>query len=302
MKNKCFAQLLLVAIALSGLTACRCSCSDPIAVTEPRPGFTLEEITVRQLQQGYREGRFTVVEVVQGYLQRIEAIDRNGPKLNAVLRVNPDALTIAAELDGELKAGKNRGPLHGIPVILKDNIDRMRPDADDGRRHRAARFLRQKGQRGGRKTARRRGRHPGQGQHERVGQFPRQLFPRAAGAAWAARPAIPTCWTAIPAARARAPGVAVAANLCALAIGTETNGSIVCPANNNGIVGLKPTVGLVSRTGIIPISFTQDTAGPMGRTVEDVAICLGALAGVDESRRQDPGRAGTSFTPTTRCS
>ena len=125
-----------------------------------------------------------------------------------------------------------------------------------------------------------------------MGQFPRQPIRRAAGAAWAARRATPTCWTATPAARARARAWRSAASLCALAIGTETNGSIVCPATNNGIVGLKPTVGLVSRAGIIPISFTQDTAGPMGRTVEDVALCLGALTGVDEADAKTLAAAG----------
>jgi amidase len=281
MKSKRFTQLFLVSIALSGLSACGCSCTDPIAVTEPRPGFTLEEITLRHLQQGYREGRFTVVQVVQGYLQRIEAIDRNGPKLNAVLRVNPDALAIAAELDRELKAGRNRGPLHGIPVILKDNIDSADPMPTTA----GATALRDSFAKKDSGVA---------GKLRAAGAV---ILAKANLSEWANfRANISSSgWSGVggqtrnpymldrnPCGSSSGSGVAVAANLCALAIGTETNGSIVCPANNNGIVGLKPTVGLVSRSGIIPISATQDTAGPMGRTVEDVAIGLGVLAGVDE--------------------
>jgi amidase len=291
MKRKLFNQAILVGVALFGLAACSCGCVTSSPVVDPALLLNLEEITVRQLQQGYRDGRFTVADVVQGYLQRIEAIDRNGPKLNSILRVNPDALKIAAELDAELKAGKGRGPLHGIPVILKDNIDSIDPMPTTA----GATVLRDS-------------------YAQRDSWVAKRL--RAAGAVILAKANMSewanfrasyssSGWSGVggqtrnpyvldrnPCGSSSGSGVAVSASLCALAIGTETNGSIVCPATNNGIVGLKPTVGLVSRAGIVPISFTQDTAGPMGRTVEDVALCLGALTGVDEADAKTPASAG----------
>ncbi len=280
MKKKLMNPAILPVFVMFALAACSCGCVKDLPYLEPRPVLDLQEMSVRQLRQGYDEGRFTVSEVVGGYLNRIETIDRNGPRLNSVLRVNPDALKIAAALDAELKAGKPRGPLHGIPVILKDNIDSLDAmpttagatvlrDSFVGRDSRVAMRLRDAGA---------------------------VILAKANMSEWANFRASYSSsgWSGVggqtrnpyvldrnPCGSSSGSGVAVAASLCALAIGTETNGSIVCPANNNGIVGLKPTVGLVSRSGIIPISFTQDTAGPMGRTVEDVAICLGALAGVD---------------------
>lgn len=283
MKRKHLSQSFLIGLALLGITACGCGCRDAIVVSDPaRIVLNLEEITVSGLRQGYQAGRFTIVQVVQGYLQRIEAIDRSGPKLNAILRLNPDALAIAAELDRELRAGRSRGPLHGIPVVLKDNIDSLDAmpttagssalrDSFVGRDSAVAAKLRRAGA---------------------------VILAKANLSEWANfRANISSSgWSGVggqtrnpyvldrnPCGSSSGSGVAVAANLCALAIGTETNGSIVCPANNNGIVGLKPTVGLVSRSGIIPISATQDTAGPMARTVEDLAVALGVLAGVDEN-------------------
>jgi amidase len=283
MKKKFISYMVLVFIVALGPVACRCGCKDGVLVADPALSiFNLEEITVRHLQQGYAEGRFSVVQIVQGYLQRIEAIDRNGPRLNAVLRVNPDALAIAAELDRELRAGKNRGPLHGIPVILKDNIDSL----DAMPTTAGATALRDSFVRNDSRVA------------QKLRAAGAVILAKANLSEWANFRAnlSSSGWSGVggqtrnpyvldrnPCGSSSGSGVAVSANLCALAIGTETNGSIVCPANNNGIVGLKPTVGLVSRTGIIPISSTQDTAGPMGRSVEDVAICLGALAGVDET-------------------
>ena len=280
MKKKLVNLALMPVFVLFALSACSCGCVKDLPYMEPRPVLDLQEISVKQLRQGYEEGRFTVSDVVQGYMNRIEAIDRNGPRLNSVLRVNPDALKIAAELDAELKAGRSRGPLHGMPVILKDNIDSLDPmpttagatvlrDSFAPRDSRVARQLRDAGA---------------------------VILAKANMSEWANFRASYSSsgWSGVggqtrnpyvldrnPCGSSSGSGVAVAASLCALAIGTETNGSIVCPSNNNGIVGLKPTVGLVSRSGIVPISFSQDTAGPMGRTVEDVAICLGALAGID---------------------
>ena len=283
MKRKQLNYMILVFIALFSVAGCRCGCKDGIPVADPAQAvLNLEEISVRQLRQGYQEGRFTVVQAVQGYLQRIEAIDRNGPMLNSILRLNPDALAIAAELDRELQAGKDRGPLHGIPIVLKDNIDSM----DAMPTTAGATALRDSFVKNDSRVA------------ARLRAAGAVILAKANLSEWANfRANISSSgWSGVggqtrnpyvldrnPCGSSSGSGVAVAANLCALAIGTETNGSIVCPANNNGIVGLKPTVGLVSRTGIIPISATQDTAGPMGRTVEDVAICLGVLAGVDEN-------------------
>jgi amidase len=248
----------------------------------------LEEMTVKTLQQGYREGKFAVTDVVAAYLSRIERIDRSGPVLNSIIIVNPDAMNIAGRLDSLLKSGNMTGTLFGVPVVIKDNIDthdRMPTTA-------GATALRNS--------------YP-----EKDSQVAKKL--REAGAVIIAKAnlsewanfrgtASTSGWSGVggqtknpyvldrnPCGSSSGSGAAVSANLCMLAIGTETNGSIVCPSNNNGIVGIKPTVGLISRSGIIPISFTQDTPGPMGRTVEDAAICLGPLTGIDpaDSRTLD---------------
>lgn len=280
MKKKFMNLALMPVFVLFALAACSCGCTENLPYLEPRPVLDLQEMSVTQLRQGYDEGRFTITEVVQGYMNRIEAIDRNGPALNSILRVNPDALKIAAELDAERKAGKARGPLHGVPVVLKDNIDSLDPMPTTA----GAVVLRDSFARQDSRVAR---------QLRDAGAV---ILAKANMSEWANFRASYSSsgWSGVggqtrnpyvldrnPCGSSSGSGVAVAASLCALAIGTETNGSIVCPANNNGIVGLKPTVGLVSRSGIIPISFTQDTAGPMGRTVEDVALCLGALVGID---------------------
>jgi amidase len=244
------------------------------------PGKWLEEITILHLQQGYKEKKFTVKDVVTAYLARIEAIDRNGPCLNSVICINPDAITIAEDLDRELLKGKTRGPMHGIPVILKDNIDtRDKMPTTAG-----ATVLRNS--------------FPESDSHvaKKLREAGAVIIAKSNLSEWANfRSGVSSSgWSGLggqtknpyvldrnPCGSSSGSGVAVSANLCAIAIGTETNGSIVCPSNNNGIVGIKPTVGLISRSGIIPISFTQDTPGPMGRTVEDAAICLGALTGID---------------------
>lgn len=266
---------------------------------EPAGNNWLEEMTISQLQQGYKDGRYTIREVVSAYLDRIEKIDRSGPELNSVIIVNPDALTIAEELDMELSKGKMRGPMHGIPVILKDNIDthdkmptsagatvlrNSFPKADSY----IAMKLREAGaviigKSNLSEWANFRGMHSTSG-WSGVGGLTKN----------------PYVLDRNPCGSSSGSGVAVSANLCMIAIGTETNGSIVCPSNNNGIVGLKPTVGLLSRSGIIPISFTQDTPGPMGRTVEDVAICLGTLTGVDPSDSKSVASEGKYLTDYTK--
>jgi amidase len=285
MKRKVDIRWLLIGMTFLALASCGPGAARP--ALKPAPSPNLEEITVARLGRGYRDGRFTIADVVKGYLQRIAAVDRGGPRLNSILRVNPDALKIAAELDRELKAGRVRGPLHGIPVVLKDNIDSLDPmpttagavalrDSFVKRDSRVAAKLRAAG-----------AVILAKANLSEWANF-RSGFSSSGWSGVGGQTRNPYVLDRNPCGSSSGSGVAVSANLCALAIGTETNGSIVCPANNTGIVGLKPTVGLVSRSGIIPISFTQDTAGPMGRTVEDVAICLGALAG------SDAADAGTS--------
>jgi len=256
--------------------------------------FRFTEYTIDQLQQGYKNGDFTVTEVVQAYLDRINAIDDNGPMLNAVIQVNPDALSIAAQLDQELKEGKARGPMHGVPVLLKDNID-----THDGMETTA----------GSRALS---------GSHPPKDSFVAQKL-REAGAVIIGKSNLSewanfrgnlssSGWSGVggqtknpyildrnPCGSSSGSGVAVSANLCMTAVGTETNGSIVCPSTANGIVGIKPTVGLLSRSGIVPISFTQDTPGPMARTVRDAAIMLGAMTGVDSTDSKTAASEGKMF-------
>lgn len=260
---------------------------------EGRPAPGLDEMTVAEMQRQMREGQLTAVGLVRQYLDRIEKIDRNGPTLRSVIELNPDAMQIAAAMDKERKNGKVRGPLHGIPVLLKDNIDtadRMKTTAgslalmdnvakDDAfivkkLRDAGAVIL---GKTNLSEWANFRSTRSSSGWSSRGGQTRN-----------------PYVLDRSPCGSSSGSAVAVAANLCAVAVGTETNGSIACPASMNGVVGIKPTVGLVSRTGIIPISKTQDTAGPFGRTVADAATLLGAIASPDPA---DPPRIATESLP-----
>ena len=243
--------------------------------------FELNELTIDELQKKMQSGTYTSRSITEMYLKRIEAIDKNGPTLNAVIELNPDALSIADEMDKERKAGKLRGPMHGIPILIKDNIDtadKMMTTAGsialEG--HKASRDafiisrLRESGAVLMGKTnlsewANFRSTRSSSGWSSRGGQTRN-----------------PYALDRNPCGSSSGSGVAVSANLCAVAVGTETDGSVIAPASFCGIVGVKPTVGLLSRTGIIPISKTQDTAGPMTRTVRDAAILLAAMAGVDE--------------------
>src|SRR5438067_3539257 len=253
------------------------------------PPFDLEEATIADLQSAMASGKRTARSITQLYLNRIAALDRKGPTLRYVIEVNPDALAVAESLDRERKGGGVRGPLHGIPMLLKDNLDtadRMTTTAGslalDGSipaqdstvaaKLRAAGvvFL---GKANLSEWANFRSTHSTSGWSARGGQARN-----------------PYVLDRNPCGSSSGSAAAVAANLCALAIGTETDGSIVCPSSANGIVGLKPTLGLVSRAGIIPIAHSQDTAGPMARTVRDAAVLLGELAGVDP--RDDATKAG----------
>ena len=242
----------------------------------------MQEWSIAELGQKMQSGELTARQLAEMYLSRIALVDEGDDGINSVIELNPDALVIAEELDAERAAGKVRGPLHGIPVLIKDNIDtfdRMTTTAGslalEGSIALQDAFLVERLREAGvlilgkanlSEWANFRGKNSTSGWSSRGGltRNPYALDRTACGSSSGS-------------------AAAVAANLCAAAVGTETDGSIICPAQTNGIVGLKPTVGLVSRTGVIPIAHSQDTAGPMGRTVADVAALLGGMMGVDET-------------------
>lgn len=267
--------------------------------SEDPDNFIFMEFDINQIQNAYNEGSLTIKELVQAYLNRIDAVDRNGPALNSLIVINPDALAIAEELDNELAAGSMRGPLHGIPVVLKDNIDthdkmattagsRALIDSYPLQDSHVALKLREAG-----------AVIIGKANLSEWANFRGQL----SSSGWSGvggQTKNPYDLTRNPCGSSSGSAVAVSANLTVLAIGTETNGSIVCPSNANGIVGLKPTVGLVSRSGIIPISYTQDSPGPMTRTVRDAAICLGALTGIDPADEKTFESVGNHYSDYTQ--
>jgi amidase len=259
----------------------------------------LHERTIAELQADMANGRYTARHLTQHYLDRIHQLDQQGPALNAIISLNPDALTIADALDAERAAHGPRGPLHGIPILLKDNIDtadQMPTTAGSlaladsiapqdaflvaGLRAAGAIIL---GKANLSEWANFRSSRSSSGWSSRGGQVRN-----------------PYALDRNPCGSSSGSAVAVAAGYCAAAIGTETDGSIICPSQTNGIVGLKPTLGLVSRGGVIPIAHSQDTAGPMGRTVADVAAVLGALTGVDkrdEATAASADRAPADYIP-----
>jgi amidase len=270
---------------------------DPEVSTVP-PAFELDEVTISDLQQALQSGKYSSRSLVEKYTDRINDIDKKGPALYSVIELNPDAEKIATALDRERKEKGPRGPLHGIPILIKDNIDtqdRMmttagslalvgaKPLQDAS----VARKLRDAGAVILGKTnlsewANFRSTKSSSGWSGRGGQTRN-----------------PYALERNPCGSSSGSGAAVAANLCAAAIGTETDGSIVCPSSANSLVGIKPTVGLVSRAGIIPISHSQDTAGPMARTVRDAAILLSALTGVDprdEATKASQGKYVADYT------
>ena len=242
--------------------------------------FTLKEATITDLQQKMKSKVLTSRSITEMYLKRIAEIDKSGPRLNAIIELNPDALTIADKLDAERRAGKVRGPMHGIPVLIKDNIntgDKMHTTAgalaiaDNIATHDAfiAAKLREAGAVILGKT--------------NLSEWANFRSTRSTSG-WSSRGGqtkMPYVTVRNPSGSSAGTGSSISASLAAVGIGTETNGSIVSPSSVNGLVGIKPTVGLVSRSGIIPISITQDTAGPMARTVRDAVILLSAIAGVD---------------------
>jgi amidase len=259
----------------------------------------MQEYTITELQNKMNSGELTAYQIAGFYLERIDSIDRNGPRLNSIMEINPEAQAIASVLDKERAAGALRGPLHGIPVILKDNID----TADSLQTTSGSLAL--------------------EGHHAvRDAGLVEKL--RAVGAVilaktnlsewanfrgknsisgWSSRGGLthnPYVLDRSACGSSSGSGAGVAANLAAAAVGTETDGSVICPAQTNGVVGIKPTLGLISRSGIIPIAHSQDTAGPMARTVSDAAILLGAMAGLDArdpATRSSAKHGLTDYTP-----
>jgi amidase len=266
--------------------------------TSDTDNFELNEVTIDDLQKRMQTGQTTSREITQKYLDRIKAIDKSGPKLNSIIELNPEAVSIADALDRERKNGKVRGPLHGIPVLIKDNIDtadKMQTTAGalalEGNIAKNDAFVAKKLREAGAvilgKTnlsewANFRSSRSVSGWSSRGGQTKNAyVLDRS------------------PCGSSSGSAVAVSANLCTVAVGTETDGSIACPASINGVVGIKPTVGLVSRAGIIPISKTQDTAGPFGRTVRDAVLLLNAMVGADPNdpvTAESAGKAKTDYT------
>jgi amidase len=292
------------AALLPALGAGRAVAAAPDSAAPKIRPFELDEITIPELQEGMKSGRFTARSLVEKYAARIDEIDkpgddRRGPALNAIIELNPDALSIADGVDQERKAKGPRGPLHGIPVLIKDNIDtadRMMTTAGSlalvGSKPPKDSFVTQRLRAAGAvilgKTnlsewANIRSSHSTSG--------------------WSGRGGLtknPYALDRNPCGSSSGTGAGISANLAAAGIGTETDGSIVCPSSSNGLAGIKPTVGLVSRAGIIPISHSQDGAGPMCRTLRDAAILLGALTGVDDDDAATAASAGKSQTDYTQ--
>lgn len=260
--------------------------------------FELDEETISSLREKLDSGKYSSGQLVQLYLNRIATIDKKGPNLNAIIEVNREAIAIAKAMDKEIKEEKLRGPLHGIPIVIKDNIDtgdKMQTTAGSlammGNVASNDAFIVKRlrdagaiiiGKTNLSEWANFRSTQSSSGWSGRGGQTKN-----------------PYILDHNPCGSSAGSGVAVAANLCTVAVGTETDGSVVCPASVNGVVGIKPTVGLISRTGIIPISKTQDTAGPIARTVKDAAILLGVLSGIDNSdsiTNESKGKGYTDYT------
>ena len=256
--------------------------------------FELEEITITELQEGMSTGTYTARSLVEMYLKRVEEIDKNGPTIRSYLEINPDALSIADQLDQERQEGHVRGPLHGIPVLLKDSIDTADKlgttsgsYALEGIPVPRDSFIAEQLRKAGTVII-------GKANMSEWGY----MRSTRASSGWSARGGQtknPYILTRSPCGSSSGSGAAVAANLVAVSIGAEVDGSIVCPASANSIVGIKPTVGLVSRAGIIPAAHTQDTAGPLTRTVADAAMVLGALTGVDPRDPRTEESRGKSF-------
>lgn len=287
-----------VSVAALSLIACNEQTVPKIEAKADEDSFELNEITIDELQQKMKSGEYSSVAITKLYLDRITKIDKEGPKLNSVIEVNPDAVAIATAMDEERKNGKLRGPLHGIPVLIKDNIDtadKMQTTAGalalEGNIAKKDAFIISKLREAGAVLL-------GKTNLSEWANF----RSTSSCSGWSSRGGQTKCPYILdhnPCGSSSGSGAATAANLCVVSIGTETDGSITCPASINNLVGIKPTVGLLSRSGIIPISSTQDTAGPLARTVKDAAILLGALTGEDSSdpiTSQSKGKIQADYT------
>jgi amidase len=267
------------------------------AATAP-PAFELDEVTISDLQQALQSGKYSSRSLVEKYTDRINDIDKKGPGLYSVIELNPDAEKIATALDRERKEKGPRGPLHGIPILIKDNIDtqdRMMTTAGSlalvGSKPLQDAFVTRKLREAGAIIL-------GKTNLSEWANF-RSTKSSSGWSGRGGQTRNPYALERNPCGSSSGSGAAVAANLCAAAIGTETDGSVVCPSSANSLVGIKPTVGLVSRAGIIPIAHSQDTAGPMARTVRDAAIMLSALTGVDprdEATKTSQGKYAADYT------
>jgi len=285
MKRRDFLTTGVVGAGAAAMAAAGCSpaprqdTTPPAAVGGVAPS-DLDEVGLAAWQERMERGETTATALAEAYLARIEAIDRQGPTLRSVIEVNPEALDIARALDRERRERGPRGPLHGVPVLIKDNIDtadRMRTSAGslalaESIPSRDA-FIVERLREAGAVLL-------GKTNLSEWANF-RSMRSTSGWSARGGQTRNPYVLDRNPCGSSSGSGVAVSANLCVAAVGTETDGSVVCPAHNNGIVGIKPTVGLLSRSGIIPISASQDTAGPMARTVADAAALLAAMVGVD---------------------
>ena len=296
MKRRTFLQVSLLGGAAPPSNPTQSPSSRPAPF--PVKAFDLEEATISDLQAGMKSGQYTARSVAERYLGRIDELDKCRPAINAVIEINPDALAIADALDKERRNRGARGPLHGIPVLIKDNIDtadRMMTTAGSlallGSIAERDAFVAQRLREAGAvilgKTnlsewANFRSSHSTSGWSGRGGQTRN-----------------PYVLDRSPCGSSSGSGAAAAANLCAIAVGTETDGSVTCPSSMNGLVGIKPTLGLISRSGIIPIAHSQDTAGPMTRTLTDAAILLGVMAGIDANdavTKESTGKAQVDYT------
>ena len=284
-KHNIFQSIFLILILNS------CQQTKPLANSD---SFPLSEITISKIQQGYNNKEYTVKKIVTLYLDRIQEIDDAGPELNSILMINPDAIKIADSLDKLIKTGENNSPLFGIPIVLKDNINTADKMPTTG----GSRILKNSFPRRDSWVA------------KKIRDAGGVIIAKANLSEWANYRASfsSSGWSGLggqtknpyvldrnPCGSSSGSAVAVSSNLCAVSVGTETWGSIICPSNANGIVGIKPTVGLWSRSGILPISYTQDTAGPMARTVRDAAIFLGALTGIDKKDKKSIRSKGNYF-------
>jgi amidase len=268
------------AAAVPGLSAAQAGAAERSSPAVDVPDFEWDEVTIAELQRAMESGGNSSRRIVQDFIERIDQVDLHGPRLNSVMEINPDALVIADELDRERRGGHIRGPLHGIPILLKDNIatdDRMETTAGSlallGSRPPRDAFIARRLREAGAVIL-------GKTNLSEWANF--RSFQSSSG--WSGRAGQclnPYVLDHNPSGSSSGSGAAIAGSLAAAAIGTETDGSITAPASATSVVGLKPTLGLASRSGIIPIAHSQDTAGPMARTVEDAAIVLGAITGVD---------------------